>query len=101
MWCTDPFTPRATGGKRQRFCSEPCRRDFDSGCRAWVKQFVSSELLPVAALKHVLCQRARSFSGIPASNPTGDTGRVIAPIWGLPCACPLSTVARTKDSAYG
>ncbi len=70
MWCGDPFTPRATGGKRQRFCSEQCRRDFDRGCRAWVKQFVSSELLPVAALKHALCQRARSLNGIPAPNQT-------------------------------
>ena len=73
IWCGDPFTPRATGGKRQRFCSEQCRRAFDSGCRAWGKQFLSSGLLPVAALKHVLCQRARSFSGIPASNPTEKT----------------------------
>ena len=90
MWCGDPFTPRATGGKRQRFCSEQCRRDFDSGCRAWGKQFVSSELLPVAALKHVLCQRARSFSGIPASNPTETQDRPSRRPGASPAPAPLA-----------
>ena len=94
LWCGEPFTLRATGGKRQRFCSEPCRRDFDRGRRAWAEQAVSSELLPVSALKHALCKRARSLSGLPASNPTRDTGRAIAPPWGLPCACPPLTVNR-------
>ena len=70
MWCGEPFAPRKTGGKRQRFCSEQCRRDFDRGCRAWVKQFVSSELLPVAALKYAQCQRARSLKAHLGSAPT-------------------------------
>ncbi len=90
MWCGDPFTPRATGGKRQRFCSEQCRRDFDSGCRAWVKQFVSSELLPVAALKYALRQRARSFSDIPAPNPTETQDRLSRRSGASPAPAPLA-----------
>ncbi len=90
LWCDEPFTPRATGGKRQRFCSERCRRDFDRGRRAWAELAVSSELLPVSALKHALCQRARSFSCIPAPNPTGTPDRSSRRPGASPAPAPLS-----------
>ncbi len=32
-WCGNPFEPRNNGGKQQRFCSTPCRRNFESACR--------------------------------------------------------------------
>ena len=32
-WCGGPFERRA-GGKRRRFCSTECRREFDGALRA-------------------------------------------------------------------
>jgi len=36
LWCGRAFTPRATGGKAQRFCRPACRRAFDAAGRRWV-----------------------------------------------------------------
>jgi hypothetical protein len=34
-WCSGPFTPRATGGRPQRFHSERCRRASEKAMREW------------------------------------------------------------------
>ncbi len=86
MWCGDPFTPRTTGGKPQRFCSERCRRDFDSGCRAWAEQAVASGLLPVLALKHALSQRARSVEAHSGPNAAQTPGKGSRESWAPPAA---------------
>ena len=62
-WCDEPFLPRANGGKRQRFCSEKCRRAFDSGCRAWAADQVELGEVLVSSLRTALSQRARSSEG--------------------------------------
>ena len=74
-WCGVSFTPRTTGGKPQRFCSERCRRQFDSGCRAWAEQAVASGLLTVSALKDALTQRARFVEADLAQAPELDTSQ--------------------------
>ena len=75
MWCGDSFTPRATGGKRQRFCSEGCRKDFHRACRIWAETQVWSGELPVSALKHALSQRIRCSEPPSRSNPTKTPDR--------------------------
>ena len=52
MWCGEPFTPRKTGGKPQRFCSDRCRKEFHRACRIWAEAQVWFGELPVSALKH-------------------------------------------------
>ena len=42
LWCAKHFRPRQDGGKRQRFCAEPCRRLFAKAALAWVVQAVAS-----------------------------------------------------------
>ena len=86
LWCDGPFTPRTTGGKRQRFCSEQCRRDFDSGLRAWAAHAVSFGLLPVSALKDALKQRARCVEARFGLDATHDTGQATTPNLGAPTA---------------
>ena len=65
VWCGSPFSPRATGGKPQRFCGESCRREFWQKLREWALLAVDTGLLPVEALK-----RAGSNGGV-ASAPNG------------------------------
>jgi len=51
LWCQHAFTPRATGGKAQRFCSPRCRRDFHAA-RAWALAAVNAGTLSVAVLRN-------------------------------------------------
>lgn len=75
LWCDGPFTPRTTGGKRQRFCSGGCRKDFHRACRIWAEAQVSSGELPVSELKHTLSQRIRCSEPPSRSNPTTTPDR--------------------------
>ena len=86
MWCGEPFTPRTTGGRRQRFCLERCRRDFESGCRTWAEQAVASGLLPVLALKHALEQRARSVEAHSRPNAAPAPDKASRESWAPPAA---------------
>ena len=45
LWCGRPFEPRSNGGKRQRFCAEPCRRAFAKAALAWTVEAVASGAL--------------------------------------------------------
>jgi hypothetical protein len=42
LWCGKKFGPRQDGGKRQRFCAEPCRRHFAKAALAWVMDAVAT-----------------------------------------------------------
>jgi endogenous inhibitor of DNA gyrase (YacG/DUF329 family) len=53
--CQRPFTPRSTGGKPQRFCSERCRRAFERELRAWARNQIAAGSVTPPQL-----QRARS-----------------------------------------
>ena len=80
-WCGEPYTPRTTGGKRQKFCSKRCRRAFDSGCRAWAGEMVLRGRLPVSELKTALRQRARCserFLTRPQGRETGRAYRALS-----------------------
>jgi hypothetical protein len=59
-WCATPFTPRSTGGKRQRYCSPACRRDLDKALRAWAGQELAERRVTVALLQRARCAEAVS-----------------------------------------
>ncbi len=59
LWCETEFQPRGTGGKPQKFCSAPCRRDFEAACRAYAAAEVEAGRIPVSVLRMALEQRAR------------------------------------------
>jgi endogenous inhibitor of DNA gyrase (YacG/DUF329 family) len=52
-WCERPFTPRSTGGKPQRFCSERCRRALERELRAWAREQVADGEITPAQLQRV------------------------------------------------
>ncbi len=54
-WCGSSFTPRRSGGKRQRFCSPRCRRQHEAGLQAWAREQEAAGRVTKADL-----QRARS-----------------------------------------
>ena len=62
-WCGEAFPPRTTGGSAQRFCSAPCRRAFDTACRAYASARVDAGRVTVAELRRALEQRARCPEG--------------------------------------
>ena len=51
-WCSRAFMPRTTGGKRQVFCREACRRGFDAAGRRWVAGAIATGALTVDALRN-------------------------------------------------
>jgi endogenous inhibitor of DNA gyrase (YacG/DUF329 family) len=58
-WCEHPFTPRRTGGKPQRFCSERCRREYERELRAWARaRIADGEITPTQL------QRVRSRGAV-------------------------------------
>ena len=68
LWCGTEFEPRSNGGKPQRFCSAPCRREFEAACRAYAAAEVEAGRLSVSALRTALKQRARCVQRDPASE---------------------------------
>ncbi len=67
-WCGTEYEPRSNGGKPQRFCSAPCRRDFETACRIWAAAEYEAERMSIFELKTALYQRARSLQRDPASE---------------------------------
>jgi hypothetical protein len=59
LWCGSPFELRVTGGKRQRFCSERCRRAFGAAAREYGCHAVETGIVTVAELKECLSRNAR------------------------------------------
>ena len=57
-WCKEPFSPRKTGGTRQKFCSRECRHAFSSASRQYVNLGLAKGWVSVDDLK-LLYQRAR------------------------------------------
>jgi hypothetical protein len=51
LWCGRTFTPRVTGGSRQRFCSTGHRQAFWIAARRWTMRAVEAGLLSVDCLK--------------------------------------------------
>ncbi len=76
-WCGNDFEPRGNGGKPQKFCSAPCRRDFESACRIWAAQEYEAERVSIFELRTALYQRARSLErdlpqGTARNTPEGE-----------------------------
>ena len=74
LWCGRGFTPRATGGKTQRFCRPRCRRAFDAAGRRWIAAALTSGVLTIAHLKSPLkidlCATRALLRG--AASSSGD-----------------------------
>src|SRR6266496_1191845 len=51
LWCGRVFTPRATGGSTQRFCSTEHRKAFWTAARRWTMRAIETGLLSVDCLK--------------------------------------------------
>jgi hypothetical protein len=49
-WCSGPFTPRTTGGRPQRFCSERCRRASEKAMREWAQAELAAGRVTLAEL---------------------------------------------------
>ncbi len=60
-WCGSQYESRSNGGRPQRFCAAPCRRDFETACRIWGAQEYEAERLSIFTLRTALYQRARSL----------------------------------------
>ena len=85
-WCGTEFEPRKNGGSPQRFCTAPCRRAFETACRAWAAQEHEAGRVSTTTLRTALHQRARCLESDPASErvkppevgtrPDGLTGAV-------------------------
>ena len=80
--CQRPFTPRSTGGKAQRFCSERCRRAFERELRAWARNQIAAGGVTPARL-----QRARSL-GAPSLGSEAKYPRSCAVAQGQRARCP-------------
>ena len=61
--CGHGFTPRATGGRRQKFCSPICRTDFFGACRDWAASEVEAGRLLVSTIRAGRKERARCSEG--------------------------------------
>ena len=51
LWCGRAFTPRATGGKRQRFCRPACRRALDAAGRRYIEVALADGALTIPDLR--------------------------------------------------
>jgi hypothetical protein len=51
LWCERQFLRRATGGKRQKFCSSECRRRYQFASRCYVARELEAGRVTVADLR--------------------------------------------------
>ena len=78
LWCEAQFEPRASGGKRQRFCSKDCRQDFFTACRDWAVGEVEAGRISMSTVRMALQQRARCVQhdlGPARPRPPGKSRR--------------------------
>jgi hypothetical protein len=71
LWCGHAFTPRASGGKRQRFCRPACRRAIDAAGRRYVEVAVADGALTIPDLRNA-SRATRALEGmrkIPPETP--------------------------------
>jgi hypothetical protein len=64
VWCGRDFTPRANGGKAQRFCRPAYRRALDAAARRFVSAALDGRMLTVFEL------RDRTTRALPRHTPT-------------------------------
>jgi len=68
FWCEAPFTPRASGGRPQRFCSAGCRRAYSAAVWAYVSRAIEEGAIATPAL------RARATEGVGATTLAAKGG---------------------------
>jgi hypothetical protein len=72
-WCSRPFTPRRTGGRPQRFCSERCRRASEKAMREWAQQELAAGRVTIAEIKRERWSELAPTNPCPgATCPSGE-----------------------------
>jgi hypothetical protein len=51
LWCSEEFTPRASGGRAQKYCSASCRKSLHREARRWAIARIEDGTLPVAVIR--------------------------------------------------
>lgn len=54
IWCSQPYELRRDGGKRQRFCSKPCRVSFFAAARTWALMMVEQGTVTIDEIRRAL-----------------------------------------------
>jgi len=63
-WCEDKYSPRATGGSPQKFCTKQCKRLFEKSIRRWAYIQHAQGKLNLSELQHThSLEREKSSSG--------------------------------------
>jgi len=75
LWCGQPFEPRRTGGKRQRFCVQTCRRAFARAAAALVARAIEAGTLSRDELRNGPPATRRWARGV----TPGKDGEDVAP----------------------
>ena len=52
-WCEDKYSPRATGGSPQKFCTKQCKRLFEKSIRQWAYDEHTKGSLNLSKLQHM------------------------------------------------
>jgi hypothetical protein len=77
LWCGRAFTPRATGGKRQRFCRPACRRALDAAGRRYIEVALVAGTLTIPELRNA-SRTTRALGGM-RKIPPKPIGRYPSP----------------------
>jgi hypothetical protein len=72
LWCDRMFTPRATGGSAQRFCSTGHRQQFWIAARRWTMRAIEAGLLSVDCLKASQASVHAARGGVPVVKDSPD-----------------------------
>jgi hypothetical protein len=70
LWCSQPFEPRRSGGKPQRFCVPAHRRAFETASRRYLGRLIAAGDLSVAALSAAPATRALLPGAVPGGGVT-------------------------------
>jgi hypothetical protein len=72
-WCSGPLTPRTTGGRPQRFCTQACRRASEKAMRQWAKGELAAGRVTIAQLQRERCSEPAPTSPAPSAiRPSGE-----------------------------
>jgi hypothetical protein len=70
LWCSQPFEPRRSGGKPQRFCVPAHRRAFETAGRQFLGRLIAAGELSIAALSAAPATRALLPGAVPGESAT-------------------------------
>jgi hypothetical protein len=72
-WCERLFTPRRTGGRLQKFCSQHCRRASEKAIREWARKQLTEGRVTIAEIKRERCSEPDPTNPrLGATCPSGE-----------------------------